>query len=161
MALLEQLFSTGGDGSGVTEMGAPAARYRVAPPPGYIYEIHRINACVEDETPLGGDLYSGIAALTNGINITSKRGDEITLHTPQPIKKVGHWGLLAGVDMQMTDFLAANNDIFLVRWSITKYGGPIILYGNNGDYMEIDVRDDLSNISSHIVQAQGVSRWTG
>jgi hypothetical protein len=86
MALLEQLFSTGGDGSGATEMAGLPVAYKIVPPPGFTYEIHRVNVCIEDDVALGGDLYSGIAALTNGILITNKRGDVITTHTPQPIK---------------------------------------------------------------------------
>jgi hypothetical protein len=40
MALLEQLFSTGGDGSGATEMAGLPVAYKIVPPPGFTYEIH-------------------------------------------------------------------------------------------------------------------------
>ena len=55
MARLEQLFSTGGDGSGVTEMAGLPAAYKVVPPPGYVYELHRLNLVMEDATKFSGD----------------------------------------------------------------------------------------------------------
>jgi hypothetical protein len=161
MARLEQLFSTGGDGSGITEMAAVAAVYRVVPPPNYIYELHRMNMVLEDGTKFQGDLYGGISALTNGIVITTEgRKGVITNHTPQPIKKSGHWALVAGVDMSMTDF-TSGNDIITVRWSFTKGGSVIVLDGKKGEFMQVNVRDTLVGLVSHIIQVQGVSRWTG
>jgi hypothetical protein len=63
--------------------------------------------------------------------------------------------------MVFTDFTAANNDILLIRWTLAKYGGPLVLDGAAGDYMQIEVRDDLSAIASHIAQAQGTKYWSG
>ena len=161
MARLEQLFSTGGDGSGITEMAAAAAVYKVVPPPGYTYELHRMNMVMEDATKFSGDLYGGISALTNGIVITTEgRKGVITNHTPQPIKKSGHWSLVAGVDMAMTDF-ATGNDLITIRWTFTKGGGVIKLVGNKGEYMQVNVQDTLAGLVSHIIQVQGVSLWTG
>jgi hypothetical protein len=161
MARLEQLFSTGGDGSGITEMAGLPALYKVSPPPGYTYELHRMNAVLEDGTKFSGDLYGGISALTNGIVITTEgRKGVIVNHTPQPIKKSGHWALVAGVDMAMTDF-TTGNDIITVRWTFTKGGDVIRLSGNEGEFMQVNVRDTLAGLVSHIIQVQGMSLWTG
>jgi hypothetical protein len=161
MARLEQLFSTGGDGSGVTEMAGLPAIYKVAPPPGYRYELFRLCVVLEDATKFSGDLYGGISALTNGILITTEgRQGVITNHTPQPIKKSGHWSLVAGVDMAMTDF-ATGNDIITVRWTFARGGSNIVLDGNEGEFMQVNVQDTLAGLVSHIIQVQGESRWIG
>lgn len=161
MARLEQLFSTGGDGSGITEMAGLPATYKIVPPPGFMYELYRLNAVLEDATKFSGDLYGGISALSNGIVITTEgAAGVITDHTPQPIKKSGHWALVAGVDMAMTDF-TTGNDIITVRWTFTKGGGVIKLDGRKGEYMQVNVQDTLAGLVSHIIQVQGESRWIG
>ena len=50
MARLEQLFSTGGDGSGIIDMAGLPNVYKVVPPPGYTYELFRMNLVMEDAT---------------------------------------------------------------------------------------------------------------
>jgi len=161
MARLEQLFSTGGDGSGIIDMAGLPNVYKVVPPPGYTYELFRMNLVMEDATKFSGDLYGGVTALTNGIVITTEgQAGVIINHTPQPIKKSGHWALVAGVDMAMTDF-ATGNDIITVRWTFAKGGSNIVLDGNKGEFIKVNVRDTLAGLVSHIIQVQGESRWTG
>jgi hypothetical protein len=46
---LEQLLSTNGDGTGTVEMAGAAAVYKITPPAGWTYELHRLNAYIEDD----------------------------------------------------------------------------------------------------------------
>lgn len=152
---LEELFDTVGDGSGQTEMAAASNIYKVVPPLGIKYFVNRINIYVEDVPKFRGDRYGSSASLTNGIDITVHNGSgSIFRYTNSPIKRIGHWNLLSGIDMFFTDF-PSGNDIAAVRWSLDKSGDPLELNGNDSEFIQIKVQDDMSDLVSHIAKAQG------
>lgn len=162
---LEQLLSTNGDGTGTVEMAGAAAVYKITPPAGWTYELHRLNVYIEDDGKFRGDRYGATEALTNGIVITLENaGGVLATLTPQVIKQIGHWHLLAGVDVFITDY-TAGNDHMSIRWTFTKGGGAIKLVGDNGEFFKLNVQDDLgaggAALVSHLVQIQGGKYWTG
>jgi hypothetical protein len=157
---LEQLFDTTGDGSGTTEMAAASAIYKVVPPAGTIYDVHRINVYVEDNTKFEGGKYAGAASLINGIDITvHNAGGSVLRFTQQKVKKIGHWDLLAGIDMLFTNF-TSGNDLAAIRWTIARSGPPMTLNGDAGEFIQIEVGDDLSSLVSHMAQVQGTKEST-
>lgn len=153
---LEELFDTVGDGSGSFQMAAASNIYKVAPASGVMYFINRVNIYIEDNGQFRGDRYGGSASLENGIDITIHNGSgSIFRYTKKVIQLIGEWNLLAGIDMFYTAF-ASGNDLAPVRWSLDKSGGPLELDGNEGEFMQIKTQDDMSNLVSHIAQAQGM-----
>ena len=159
MARLDQLFSSGGDGTGTTEMATTAAAYTITPGANQRMQIERINTLIQDDAKFAGEKYTGAGALANGIIITKENADGV-LHTftPQPIKTVGHWGLLAGVDVFLTDW-ATGNDIFLIRWTLSRANHITYLDGRKGEFLKVNVQDSLAEAVSHMMQAQGNVWW--
>lgn len=155
---VDQLMDTVGDGTGDAEMATSAAVYKCVPSPDRIYVLSRMNVYIEDNTKFRGDRYGASASLVNGIDITIHDGSgSLFRYTPYPIRKIGHWHLLAGVDMFFTDF-PIGNDIAAVRWSFWKGSGYMVLNGDKGEFLQVEVRDDISDLVSHIAQVQGVQR---
>jgi hypothetical protein len=159
MKRLDRLFSTVGDGSGVSEMAALPASYFITPGANELMEISRILLYMQDDAKFAGEKYTGGGALSNGIIITKESsGVVVHTYTPQPIKVIGHWGLLAGVDVVLTDF-TSGNDFFLVRWTLSKADHQTTLDGTKGEYLRVRVRDSLVAAVSHIMSAQGTVEW--
>lgn len=153
---VDRLLDTIGDGMGLTEMASASNIYRCVPPIGKRYTLSRVNVYIEDNGKFRGDRYGSSTSLTNGINITLyDTSGSLFCYTPRTIKKIGHWHLLAGVDMHFTNF-PVGNDVVAVRWSFWKGSGYILLNGNKGEFLEFAVRDDLSDLVSHMAQVQGV-----
>lgn len=155
---IEQLLDTTGDGTGTTEMAAASAVYKITPPVGKEYNLMRMNIYVQDDAKFRGERYGGSASLVNGIDITIQDGSgSLFRFNPQPIQVIGHWHLLSGVDMYYTDF-ATGNDIVAVRWSFFKGSGDVSLNGDSGQFLQVETRDSLADLVSHIVQVEGNQR---
>lgn len=161
MSRFDQLFDTVGNGAGTSEMATIADDYFIVPAANEIVEVARILMVMEDNGKFAGELYTAAGALATGIKITKENADGV-LHdyTPQPIKKIGHWGLLAGVDVILTDF-TTGNDIFIVRWTLSKAEHKTYLDGRKGEFLKFEVNDTLAAAVSHLASAQGSVRWVG
>jgi len=153
---IDQLFDTVGDGSGTTEQAAAAAEYKYRPAPGTVAVLERVNAVIETASRIGPDLYADLTALTNGILITIKDSSGGVIHTftPQPIKVTYHWSLLAGTDVSPSAF-AAGADSVSLRWTLSKGGQKVVLNGDKGEYMSVDIRDTLAGLTSQLMHVQG------
>jgi len=157
-----QLLDSSGAGTATTEMATTAGTYKIVPPAGSTYYLNRVNIYIEDDAKFQGGYYGGTGALSNGIIVRVSDGSGVlkTL-TPQPVKKIGHWGLVAGVDVYMTDF-TTGNDIFLIRWTFAKGSAAVKLSGDDGEFLEFITQDNMgaggAALVSHIAQVQG---WKG
>lgn len=155
-----QSVDTVGNGTGTTEQATAAAIYKYVPPAGYIAVIERMNIYIEDNGKFRGDYYGATGALTNGIvvSINNANGDALKILTPQPVKSIGLWGLVAGVDVIVTDFVSGN-DFFLIRWTFGRSGRPIYLDADLGHYLKINIQDNLgaggAALVSHRMHLQG------
>jgi hypothetical protein len=161
MARLDRLIDTVGDGTGLTEMAAIARDYFVRPGPNELVHVGRLLMVMEDNAKFAGEKYTAAGALTNGIVITLENpAGVIHNFTPQPIKKIGHWALLAGVDVVVTDF-TTGNDLYMVRWTMDKAENHVILDGRKGEFFKVAVRDTIATAVSHLIQVQGDVQWVG
>lgn len=155
---IEQLLDTVGDGSGTTNMATTSDTYLIAPPAGTVYALNRLNAYIEDgiNQKFGANLYGALPALTTGIDISVEAASgRLKLLSPMSIQKIGHWGLLTGVDMFFTNFPDSSADMAMVRWTFKKGGGAIWLNGDKGEFLQIIIHDDLSDLVEHTVSVQG------
>ncbi len=112
--------------------------YKVSPSNTLILEY--LNVYVEDATAFRADYYGG-GALTNGIRVYVKDTDDVTIVelTALPVKKIGHWGLLAGAE---TEFgLKPGTGSHLVLAQIDLEGLPI--KGDAGEYLLVEIADCL------------------
>ena len=161
MSRFDQLFDTVGNGTGTTEMATIADDYFIVPGANEFIEVARILMVMEDDAKFAGEKYTGSAALSTGIKITKENASGVLhTYTPHPIKKIGHWGLLAGVDVILTDF-TTGNDIFIVRWTLSKAEHKTTLDGRKGEFLKLEVNDTLVAAVSHLVSAQGSVVWVG
>lgn len=149
---IDQMFSTGGDGTGDTNQAALAAKYSVVAPAGKVIFIERVCFHMVNAT-IRLNNYLGLTALTNGIKIYARDSDDSLIHdfTPHAITIGGHYAMIAGVDIP-TSF-EAGDDTFAVRWTLAKAGHPLKLTA--GQYMEIDIRDSLAAMTEQHAMAQG------
>lgn len=154
---IDQLVDSIGNGDGVTEQATTADEYIVKPPPGEVWMLQRILIYILTAARIDPGEYGDQAALTNGIKITIKENDGSVIHdfTPNPIKINGHWCLLAGVDVNNAAYQAGADERY-IRWTFSKGGGFVVLDGDKGEYFSIDIRDTLANLTSHLMQVQGV-----
>ena len=153
---IDQLLDTVGDGSGVTEQAAAAAEYIYRPAAGEVAELVRMLTYIQTSARISPGKYGDQTALSNGILITVKDSSDAIIHTftPQAIKITQHWGLLAGFDITASAF-TAGVDSTVIRWTFAKAGAPIILNGDRGEYLSVNVRDTLASLSSQISHVQG------
>lgn len=155
---IEQLMDTVGDGTGATEMAGASAVYKCAPPMGKEYTLARMNVYVESGQKFRGDGYGSASPLANGIDITIQNAaGSLFRYTPQAIKRIGHWHLLSGVDMQYTD-ATAGNSVASIRWSFHLGSSYTCLNGDKGEFLQVETRENLAHLVSHLIQIQGVQR---
>jgi hypothetical protein len=140
-------------------MATTADDYFITPGANELMHVARVHLYMQDDAKFAGEKYTATGALTTGIIITKENASGVLhTYTPQPIKVIGHWGLLAGVDVVLTDW-AAGNDIFIVRWTLSKAEHKTILDGRNGEFLKVEVNDTLAGAVSHIMSAQGTVEW--
>lgn len=153
---IDQLLDSVGNGSGTTEQATTADEYMYKPGAGVVAILERLLIGIEDNAKFAAEKYSGIAALSTGITFTIKNSADAVIHTfnPLPIKKTWHYGMLAGSDELPSDY-TTGNDRTLVRWTFAKAGYPVILNGDEGEYLSCNVPDDLTTLVSQIMQVQG------
>ncbi len=166
--MFSQLMSTVGDGSGTSEMIDATGTYKITPPAGKRYHIHRLNVYIEEgqNEKFDAALYGSTSALNTGIVVTAEDSTAV-LHAFTPddgIKKIGEWSLVAGVDMDFTDFPSGASDYCAVRWTLAKHGGPVTLDGDLNQELKMSVLSSLGTggalLVSHRVQAQGTQENT-
>jgi hypothetical protein len=153
---IDQLLDSTGDGTGTTEQATTADEYMYKPGAGVVAILERVLIGIEDNAKFAAEKYAGIAALANGITFTIKDSNDDVIHTfnPQPIKKTWHYGLLAGSDELPSEY-TTGNDRTLIRWTLTKGGYPVILNGDEGEYLSCNIPDSLATLVSQIMQVQG------
>lgn len=154
---IDQLLDSVGNGTGTTEQATTADEYMFKPTVNVILE--RMLVGIEDDAKFAAEKYGGIAALSNGILITVKDSGDNVVHTftPKAITKTWEWGLISGSDVTPSDY-TTGNDRVLIRWTFSKAGRPLVIDGVKGDYLSVNVQDDLTALVSQIMQVQGFKR---
>jgi hypothetical protein len=138
---------------GGTVTCAPAFVYK--PASGKVAILERLVGYAFDATYDGGG-YMGISALTNGIEVKWYRNDSslVTL-TAQPVKTWPQWSLGAGVDVGSGDGGAAQKTQALLRWTLSKGGGPLRVDGNQDELIAIIMRDTMTGVDAQEMSIQG------
>jgi hypothetical protein len=155
-----QLLSTDGHGGGTTSWVGAANTYKILAPPDTELVLVRLNVYLEDNGQFRGDRYGSTAALSTGITIKIFDTDGTTVlqnfTNGFAIKKIGHWALLSGVDVEGTNYTTGNNT-WLVRWTLAKAGQEISLFP--GQSFQVIVADNLAgggaDLVEHFGQMQG------
>ena len=161
-SLVSQLVDTVGDGSGTAQMVHSTSRiYKVVPGATEQFRLARMNVYIEDgvNEKFSSALYGATQEIdSTGIVLTVENAEGV-IHSlnPHPITRIGHWHLVAGVDMFFTDFPSGGSDMCGVRWTFAKHTpGGLILDGSRGEFLKFHFQGDLSDLLDHMAKVQGV-----
>ena len=126
--------------------------YKICPPAGELWQATRIIIEILDSTAMDDGLFGGRAALENGVLMrSSKSGIKHTLTL---------WRTNGGMandmyDVEYTPKAPAGQYGLRGRWTFTNLGIIIELIGDNSDYEEVIVQDDLTGLDRFTIKAQG------
>lgn len=88
--------------------------------------------------------FSGLPILSTGLTVKVLDTDDTELFDyldGVTIKKNADWAHMAGIDGTSISTLGAADDVFIMRWTLSKAGHPLRLYP--GQKLEVLVQDDL------------------
>lgn len=140
----------------VGSSGSPIA-YSWGPPTGEVWVLSRINIYVQDgQAQFIATNFGAISPLAIGCLWRMNRRLLNTAVDFFSVKNNVEWCLMAGVDVEERKY-GSGDDVLQVRWTITKgiATEKFIMLGDNGDVLEMLVRDDLSDLTQFHCYAQG------
>lgn len=155
----DHFLDTNGNGTGTKNMATTADIYYLEAQAGEILIVERLIVTYQDAG--GGTVseYGNLnAALTTGIEVkvTDDNGTTVLrdLTDGVPVTQNGHWARFC-YDHQVINY-GAGEDLWATRWTFANAGRPITLYA--GQRLEMQVNDDLTNLTNHYALAQGYFR---
>lgn len=118
--------------------------------------VHRLNMYVYDGA-YSAAKYMDIGPLTNGLEVQHRDGTSIiSTLTACPVKIGPQWVLNAGADVQPGDGGVGNQTQMVLRWTFEKYTHfPILIDGENGEFIALIIKDDLDGLISQEMAIQG------
>ena len=163
MSNLYRYMDAVGDGTGNDNFNADYSAAEglaiVAPPVDEVFNINRIIISLEDTTGMSASDYGNITGgLANGIAIKKDDGTNVINEITDGIsvKSNAEWGMLC-YDVDIKKW-STGNELLLARFTFTKGGESIELYGSNDHRLVISFNDDLTGLVSHRFMAQGTRR---
>ena len=157
-----QIFShymdTVGDGSGerhgIGDYSGTAQAFKIKPSSDELLHVARIIIYIEDGAGMDNGKYGTGLVLNNGITLVAVvDGIAYELTGGLPIKTNGQWKRLC-YDEHI-DVRGGGNDSCAVRFTFTKAGDYLNLDGSKGDYLEVILHDDFTDLVDHTFLVQG------
>lgn len=130
--------------------------FKISPPTGTtgpLWQLTRLLISITDVTTMDDGKFGGIPALTNGVTLRIIKGDG-TIQNLTNWKTNGDFALDM-FDVNYTDKAPAGEYGLRGRWTFTKGQFIVELDGTQGDYLELRVQDDLTDLSSFEIKGQG------
>ena len=153
-----RLLDTVGNGTGDTEAigdySVVATSFKITDTTGW-GSIERLIVMIEDTGSFDSGLYGNGLGLTNGIRVYVKNvSDEVLQElTSFPILTNGDW---AGHCHDFNHFnWGSGNEVASIRWTFSKSGQPALIKFDHGEYLEVLLNDDFSNLVKHRFTVQG------
>jgi len=153
-----RLLDTVGDGSGTTNAignyATVPASFKITDTTGHA-TIERMIVMLEDTGTFDSGAYGNGVALTNGIRVYLKDTDDAVLqeYTAFPILTNGDW---AGHCHDFNHYsYGTGNEVASIRWTFGKSGQPIEVRFNEGEYLEVYLNDDFTNLVKQKFTVQG------
>jgi len=134
----------------VGSLAAPIV-YEVTPPSNEVWHIKRVLFSLTDQTAMDDSLFGGITALTNGVVLVE---DKAVNQTITNWKTNGH----EKEDMYDVSYslkAPAGFYGFNGRFTFEKMGAIVKLDGSLGDSLKVYIQDDLTNLDTFRMKAQG------
>jgi len=129
-----------------------AVSFKVKPPTGEIWQLTRYIPYGLDNAAMEDTNFMGLSALLRGVAVrTSKNG---IIRTPSVWHTTGDMANDM-YDLIYPDKVPAGKYSVRGRWTITKMGAILELVGDDGDYVELLVQDNLVGIEKYTNRLQG------
>ncbi len=127
--------------------------FKLAPLGGYAHLVRMI-IYIQDGTVMDDAKFGGMTALTKGVVIRVHNGETGLNQT------ITNWtsnGIMAEdmYDLTYTSKAPAGSYGLRGRWTITKSETIISLDGSKGDYIEVLIQDDLTDLEDFQIKIQG------
>lgn len=161
--IFSQYLSSNGDGTGTInwngDYSSTPGVAKVTAATGEKLVVARLIVEIEDTTGSSVDDYGNITnGLSNGIELKHYNANDVVisdLTSGVPVTNNGSW---AGhsYDGRLVTW-GAGNELILTRWSFFNSGVPGIFLWP-GDYLAIEMNDDLQGLISHRFLVQGHDR---
>lgn len=153
-----RLLDTTGDGTGTTEAtgdySSTPASFRISDTEGWGI-IHRMIVYIEDGGSFDSGRYGNGLQLTNGVRVYIRDADDEILAelTSFPVTTNGEW------QGQCHDYIHSSygtgNELASIRWTFSKSGQPAEVRFDQGEYLEVYLNDDFSDLVKHRFTVQG------
>ena len=152
-------LDTNGNGTGtksaVGDYSVTPETFFIQPAAGTYYFLYRILFSVEDNGAPNAGFYGSNLTLTNGVILRSKTGaaEDTDFTDGIPIKRNAEFGRLA-YDSTPQSYGIGDNFV-LCRFTFDKFGGPLVLKGDDSQSLEIALNDDFSGLTGHYFMVEG------
>lgn len=157
--IISRFLDTVGDGSGtknaIGDYSAATEEFKIVPGAGEIFVINRMIVQIRDSGQFTASTYGALATLNNGIHVHIKDsgGVKIDLVDNLTIKTNAEWGRVC-YDTQLITW-GVGDSFILVRWTFGRSGTQIWLDNSRGDYLSVDLNDNLTGLVAHTFIVQG------
>ena len=137
----------GGEFQATGDYSAAPVNFEMAPPsgaPNVRFHVARMIVLVSSHSPF---------EFENGILLQSVINSTVTTLTEIPIRVITDWSRYC---YDVREDSVAGKSTLVVRWTFMNTAAPIALNGLDGDRMRLVLSDDLSGLSDHTFQFQGI-----
>lgn len=154
---ISQNLSNGSTHNAIGNYAGAVEQFTWAPGNNFRALIHRMIVLVEDAGAFDANKYGNGIVLTNGISVYVRDGDDAVVAnltpTIAPVKTNAEWGALC-FDVDVKEW-GTGNEILLVRWTFERAGIALLLDGDEGHYISVELNDTYVNLVQHRFLIQG------
>jgi len=127
--------------------------FKLAPPSNQIWRVAKWMMSLKDEKGFDVETFGSNGNLTHGLQPRIKIGGVTNDILDFNIRNNGDISRIA-CDMKLHTF-GNTDDILVAEWNFASVGQHIRLDGSQGDELQVVVNDNLTNVNSIHIQAQG------
>lgn len=160
-----RFFTNGSTNSMVGDFSTVPRNFTAGPASDVTWRISRLIITIKDANINNFADYGAISTLTNGIVLGVVRNNVTTDFNPLrttveefTIKTNGDWASVM-FDLDIKN-LGAGDDYVVGRWTFDAASTKIRLEGSKGDFLFVQLSDDLSGLSDHLIMIQGYEELT-
>jgi len=158
---LFRFLDTVGDGSGTKnatgDYSSGQEEFLIAPAAGEVFVLEQMTISIYDQGSLAPNTYYVGNGLTNGIQVKVKDAgaDLLDLTDLVAVKTISDWSNLGARLFEHKNWSSAPTDHVSILWDFAERGYPIVLDGDAGQYLAVELDDDLSGLLEHYFFVQG------
>jgi hypothetical protein len=157
--IFSRVLDSEGDGTGQKNArgnyAGSNASMMLKPASGTVFHLTRMLVYIRDTGSFDAEDYGNGITLTAGIEVFIKdaNGTIVNLTDSVPIMNNGSWSRIC-YDVNQESY-GTGDEYLAARWTFAKAGQEISLDGSKGEYLEVQLRDNLSNLVEHRFTVQG------